>query len=414
MSEKLLVKELPNGMTLLGQPMNQVASAAMTFLVPAGSSHDQSEYAGSAAVASEWIMRGAGLRDTRGLNDALDSLGCRHNEQAQSEHIQLSNAQLGRNLADVLRLLADVLRRPRLDDESFETCRALALQDLQSLEDEPAQKVHLMLRERFYPAPLGRCLYGTEETLKSLSAKAVRRMIARHFVPRGSMLAVAGAFEWERLCSGVEELFGDWSAPEDEPLRTRAASGGVTHVHKESAQVHIAIAHKSVTAGDGGYYAARMAEALLSGGMSGRLFTEVREKRGLVYHVSTRYHSLKDHAGMFTYAGTTPAKAQETLEVTVGELRRLADGIGDDEIARARTQLKSALVMQGESTSARANALATDWYHLRRLRSLEEISAAIDGITARQVLDYLKQHPAKDFTVLTIGPEPLKTEGIRQ
>lgn len=412
MTETLLFKELPNGMTILGQPMDTVGSAALSLLTTAGSSHDEAPYAGSAAVAAEWLLRGAGDRDTRALHDALDGLGCQHSENVQCEHIQFTAAQLGRNLADVLRIYADILRRPRLEDKTFEPCRALTVQDLQSLEDEPAQKANLILRERFYPYPLGRGPYGTEQTLAALTPQAVRRQVQRHFVPKGSMLSVAGKFDWNAVCGLIEELFGDWNAPEDEPVATTPPPGGVTHVHKDSAQVHITLGHKTVPAGHRDYYSARMAETLLSGGMSGRLFTEVREKRGLVYHVSTRYHSLKTHAGMFTYAGTSPEKAQQTLEVTIGELRRLVEGIGEDEMARARIQLKSALVMQGESTSARANALASDWYHLRRLRSLEEISCQIDDMNIDRIREHLRAFPAKHLAVLTIGPEPLKTEGI--
>jgi predicted Zn-dependent peptidase len=151
---------------------------------------------------------------------------------------------------------------------------------------------------------------------------------------------------------------------------------------------------------------------VLSGGMGARLFTEVREKRGLVYAVIARYHCLKGHAGMFVYAGTTPERAQETLEVTVAEVRRLAEGIEDAEVERARTQLKSALIMQGESTSARSDALAADYYYLRRLRSLEEISTAVDAVSPSDVLAYVKAFPAQKLTVLTVGPQEPETAGL--
>ena len=151
---------------------------------------------------------------------------------------------------------------------------------------------------------------------------------------------------------------------------------------------------------------------VLSGGAAARLHTELREKRGLVYHVSASYHSLKDHAGVFAYAGTRPELAQQTFDMTIGEIRRLADGIDDDEMDRAKTQLKSALIMQGESTVARANALASDHYHLGRLRSLAELSDAIDATTADDVLQHVRTHPAGNFTVLVIGPKPVDTGSL--
>ncbi|MFB3891050.1 MAG: M16 family metallopeptidase [Phycisphaerae bacterium] len=411
-AEEFFIKEMPNGMTLLGQRMPQVTSAAMTLLAPAGSSHDEAQAAGSASVIAEWVLRGAGDRDTRMLNDELDSLGCQHSEHVNSEHMQFAAAQLGRNLPQVLAIYADIVRRPRLEDATFEPCRQLALQDLAALEDEPAQKCNLMLRERFYPYPLGRSPYGTAETLAALTPEVVRRQAQVHFNPHGAILAVAGAFDWARLCEDVDKYFGAWTQPADKPVTASPPARGALHVRKESAQVHIAMAHETAVAGDKRYYAARVAETVLSGGMSGRLFTEVREKRGLVYNVGSRYHSLKGAAGMFTYAGTTPEKAQQTLDVTIGELRRLGKGVTADELSRARTQLKSALVLQGESTSARANALAGDWYHLRRLRSLAEISAAIDRTTVDDVLACVAQYPARRLTVLTIGPEPLNLDAI--
>ena len=394
-------------MTLLGQPMEQVSSAAMCLAVPAGSATDPPEIAGAASVICEWLFRGAGDRDTRQLNDALDSLGCQHGEDVQSRHVVFSAAQLGRNLPDVLEIYADVVRRGRLEDDAFEPGRTLVLQDIVALEDEPARKCNLLLRERFYPAPLGRCLYGTPQTLEAMTPKAVRDHATRQLTPDGAILSVAGKIDWDRFCDQVEELFGDWQTdPPPAPAVTPPA-GGITYVRKDSAQAHIALAHPAAILSHPRYYAARMSATVLSGGMSSRLFTEVREKRGLAYHVATHYHCLRDHAGMFTYVGTGPENAQETFEVTVGELRRLADGVEDDEIARARVQLKSALVMQGESTSARAHALAVDWYHLGRLRGLREISDAIDAVGADDVLAYLADFPSENFTMLVIAPKPV-------
>ncbi len=411
MPDEFFVKELPNGMTLLGERMDHVVSAAVSLLVPVGAAHDPDGCEGAAAVAAEWCLRGAGPRDTRGLHDALDALGCQHHERPQSAHVHFSAAQLGRHLGEVLAIYADIVRRPRLEDAGFESSRGLVAQDLASLEDEPAHKCNLLLGEHFYPRPLGRCVYGSEESLAGMTAEAVRDHVRRSFAPRGTILAAAGNIEWGRLCGQVEELFGDWSAPGAADVATQPPAGGTTHLKKDSAQTHLAMAHRSVPPRHERYYAARLAVTVLSGGMSSRLFTEVREKRGLAYHVSTRYDSLKDHAGLFTYAGTRPEAAQETFDVTVGELRRLGEGVEPHEIERSRTQLKSWLVMRSQSTGARASAIAGDWYHLRRLRSLDEIMGAVDDVTADEVVDYVRAFPAEDFTTLVIGPEPLGGNG---
>ena len=156
------------------------------------------------------------------------------------------------------------------------------------------------------------------------------------------------------------------------------------------------------------YYAAQGAVNVLSGGMSARLFTEVREKRGLCYSVWATHQTFKDQASVICYAGTTNKRAQETLDVTMGELHRLLKGIEPEEVERVQAGLKSSLIMREESTSARAGALASDWYYLGRVRTLAEIQAAIDSLTPKGIVAHLKKMPPRDFTIVTLGPKSLR------
>src|SRR5258708_553210 len=142
--------------------------------------------------------------------------------------------------------------------------------------------------------------------------------------------------------------------------------------------------------------------------MSARLFTEVREKRGLCYSVSASYHPLKELGLIFCYAGTTNERANETLHVLVGELKRLQQGVAEEEVARVRTGLKASLIMQEESTSARASILARSWYHLGRVRSMEEVAREIERLSPATIMGYLDRHPAKDFVIVTLGPQALE------
>jgi predicted Zn-dependent peptidase len=181
-----------------------------------------------------------------------------------------------------------------------------------------------------------------------------------------------------------------------------------THIDNDGAQVHIGLMTETVRPDDEDYYNARVAISVLSGGMSARLFTEVREKRGLCYAIGARYHGLREAAGVICYAGTTPDKAQETLDCIIGEFNRLGDGISDEEIARAKVGLKSALILQSESSSSRAGAIGSDYYVLGRVRSLDEIKDRIEQTTADSVLGFLRDNKFRDFTVVTIGPRQVK------
>jgi len=406
-AEEFFTHTLDNGLTLLAERLDHVVSAAINLATPAGAGRDGADKAGVAGVISEWLFRGAGGRDSRQLNDALDSLGCHHDESVHSMYMQLASTQIHQSLSAALALYADIAQRANLADETFAPCVALARQELAGLADQPSRKCLLKLRERFYPSPMGANPLGAAESLAALTAETARRHAQVHLTPADAILAVAGRFEWDELRGRVEELFGPWRGDSLPTMTLTPPVNGVVQETKDTAQVQISLAYPAPVITDEHYYPARVIEMILSGGMSGRLFTEVREKHGLVYTVAARYRSVKGAAGIFVYAGTTPQRAQQTLEVTVGELRKLADGVTDQELARAKTQLKSALVMQGERTSSRAAGLVADWRLLRRLRSLQEISDAVDAVTTEQVQALTAAYPAAGFSGYLMGPEPL-------
>ena len=398
-----------NGFTLVAERMDHVRSAAFYFLVPAGCIHDPPQQRGIASVLSELITRGAGSRDSRELSTALDNLGVDHSESVGGLHMRFWGGTLARNLGPALDLYADILRRPRLPEEEVDAVKALALQDLLGLEDEPAQRLFIELRQRHYPPPMGQDARGTREGIEGLDIKALRNHYRRLVRPNGTILSVAGNIDWEPLRERVGQLFADWKGGEEPvvSLGTPPGRGQYTHVAKETTQTQIGIAYESVPFGHPEYYDALGAVQVLDGGMSARLFTEVREKHGLCYSISANYQTYKDRASILCYAGTTSERAQKTLELTLHELRRLKDGIEPDEVERVRVGLKSSLIKAEESTTARAGTLASDWYYLGRVRGFDELQSAIDGLTPESIVAHLKQHPPGDFTIVTLGSEPL-------
>jgi predicted Zn-dependent peptidase len=399
-----------NGLTLLAERMEHVRSAALNFLVPAGCIYDPPGQLGTASMLSDLITRGAGPRGSKELTLALDNLGLDRDESVGSYHMRFWAATLARNLPAALELYADILRRPHLPEDEIEPVRALALQDLQGLEDEPRQKVLIELRRHQYPPPLSHDRRGTEEGLTSLTSGHVRAFYQRYFTPRDTILSVAGNIDWEPLRDQVGRLFADWQGGGKPDVKLGPQPRRRAHLPKETAQTQIGIAYPSVPFGDPGYYAALGAVNVLSGGMSSRLFTEVREKKGLCYAVWATYQTFTDRASVLCYAGTTNERAQETLDVTLEELRRLPQGVTREELERVQAGLKSSLIMQEESTSARAGTLASDWFYLGRVRSREEIQSAIDALTPRRIAAHLRRHPPGDFTIVTLGPKPLRVK----
>jgi predicted Zn-dependent peptidase len=398
----------PNGLTLLAERMEHVRSAAVNVLVPAGCVYDPLDQLGLGAMLADLITRGAGNRDSRELTLALDNLGLDRSESVGGLHTRFYGATLARNLPAALEIYADIIRRPHLPDDEMDAVRSLALQDLQGLEDEPRQKVLIELRKRHHPAPLSNDRRGTVEGVNAVTPESMRTHYRKHFQPAGMIMSVAGSVEWEPLRDQVGRLFGDWQG-EAPPAKIAGPSrSGFDHVSKEATQTQIAIAYASVPIGHADYYAALGAINVLSGGMSSRLFTQVREERGLCYSIWATYQSFKDRASVIAYAGSTNERAQETLDVTLRELKRLREGIEDDELDRVKAGLKSSLIMAEESTSSRAGSLASDWYYLGRVRSTDEIQKAIDGMTPKTLLEHVERYPAKDFCIVTLGPQPLK------
>ena len=406
--QPISIHKFSNGMTLIAEPMAEVSSAGFVFLLPAGAAHDPTGRTGAANVLAEHLFRGAGDMDNRTLNERLDNIGLHRQSNVSCLYTTLGGGLIADKLLEALRLHADVIRRPTLAADQFEPCRQLALQSLDSLEDDPHHQVSLLVRERFLPYPFGRPTVGKREDLQQLTAEEVRTEHAGRFSPAGTVLAVAGKVDFEQIKAAVEGYFGDWAGPRPAEPEKGPVLSETFHQQNEGAQVHVGVMYPSVTPEDKGYYAALSAATILSGGMGSRLFTEVREKRGLCYAVGASHRVVGGYGLVQCYLGSSPDKAQEALDVMVAELVNLADGVSGEELERAQTGLRASLIMMGESSGARAAGCVRDYYYLGRVRPLEEIEAAIKAVTVEDVVEHVRAHAPGRFAVATIGPRDLQ------
>lgn len=395
-------------MVLVGEPTRSFESAAFTFLLPAGCSFDPPGRAGLATLTGDMLLRGAGTRDSRAWVSELENLGVERGESVGVAQANFYGATLSDNLPAALELFADMLRRPQLPANQFEAGRNVCLQELRAIDDEPSQKLMIELRRRRYPDPWGRSSLGEETSLRAAKIDDVLAFHARHYRPGGTILALAGNFDWQRMCDHVERLFGDWEPNDVAPLVTTNGHAKNGHIAFESNQSHVGIAYPTIPYKHPDYFQAWAAVGVLSSGSSSRLFTEVRERRGLCYTVYASLHTQRERASVLCYAGTTQERAQETLDVTMRELLRLGEGIEQSELDRLKARIKSSLIMQQESTSSRSGAIARDWYHLGRARSLDEVSQLVDALSADSINAYLQKNPPRDLLVVTLGPEPLE------
>ncbi|MFI4875772.1 MAG: M16 family metallopeptidase [Blastopirellula sp. JB062] len=399
---------LPNGMTLVLEQMPWLESAAFALLTPAGSASDPKSQQGVSNLLCDWAQRGCGNRDSRQFIEDLDNLGVSRGAGVATSHTSYGGAVLAENLGRTLAIYADVVQSPHLPEDEFDEARLVCLQELRALDDDLYQQAMLQLRKQMYPDPWGRAAYGDAASVEALTATAAKAHFAEHYRPNGTILAVAGNVDWHATLDEVARLFGDWKSVKPPPIVETANDEIYHHISFDSSQTHIGVGYASVPYNHPDYFLSRAAVGVMSDGMSSRLFTEVRENRGLCYTVFASIHTLLDRASVLCYSGTSTERAQETLDVLMAELVRLRAGIEENELTRLKARIKSSLVMQQESSASRAASLASDWRHLGRVRTLDELTSILDELSCESINRYLQDNPPQNFRFTTVGAEKLE------
>ncbi len=411
MKQSLFSTILDNGLTLLGEHLPGLESAAIAFHTPAGAIHDGPGRCGLAALAGEMCLRGAGDRTSREVVEAFETAGVQWSQAVSTSHASFSGAMVARQLPAALPVYADIIRRPRLPADEFENARQMILQGLAGTEDDPAHRTLLALRQLHYPSPWGMPAEGISADVERLSAADVGMFLGTNLRPEGTIVAIAGRIDWDDFVARIDRLLGDWPPGVAGAVATGSRGPAVRHVEHDSQQTHVALGWSVPPYRCDESYEATAALAILGGGSSSRLFTEVRERRGLCYSVSAGYQTHRDFAMAVCYAGTTAARAQETLDVIRAEIDRLPGTISVDEVDRVKARAKSGLVMQQESSAARAGAIARQWYHLGGIRTLAEELAHYDRLTVDSIERWLADRPPRDLSVVSLGREPLEVPG---
>lgn len=408
MQQNVFQHRLANGLVVLGEPMPWLESVAFSLLLPAGTSVEPAGREGLAGMTLEMSQRGAGPFSSRDVVERLDFLGVERSSSVTTFHTSMSMAAMARVLEPTLEVAAAIVREPHFPEDELEEARQSALLELASIDDDPAQKCFKELKRLRFGEVFGRSSLGTQSGLTKTSLKDCKKFHAEHYHPEGSVLSVAGNFDWDQLLAVVERLFGSWRGPGAISAGEVQSIRGMKHFEHDSQQTHIALAYDSVPYSHPEYYQGRGLVGILSDGMSSRLFSEVREKRGLVYSVSASSHSLHKCGSVLCYAGTTAARAQETLDVTLQTIDSLKLGIEPDELMRLKSRVRTSLVMEQESSSSRSSQMAYDWVYLGRVPTRQDVLKEIEKLTCESLLNHFLSFPPSGWTLITIGPEALE------
>lgn len=408
MNQKLLHRQFGNGLVLLGEHMPWLRSSAFSFLLPAGTCFEPDGLDGLAGITSEMVQRGCGKLGSRQFLEELDFHGIERGSAVTTTHSSFSCAMPTEVLSRALTLYSDLVRLPHLPEDQLDDARSLGMQDLRALDDEPSHRCFSELKRFRYPLPFGRISQGTEEGLAAIDIAAVREFYRVNYKPAGAILAVAGSFSWDEVCAVVERELGDWTGASPRDLPPLKSTYGSLHVDHPSNQTHLALAYDCAPYESPWYYQARALVGVLSDGMSSRLFSEVREKRGLVYSVFATCFSLAGQGSVLCYAGTTTNRAEETLRVLIETIQSLGKGISTDELDRLKNRIKSSLVFEQESSAARSSQIASDWFYLGRVPDREEVCAKVDALSCESLLEHFQLSLPKNFSLVTVGSQPLE------
>ncbi|MDL2342723.1 pitrilysin family protein [Deinococcus sp. MIMF12] len=403
---------LDSGLTVAFE-RRQGPGFAFDLRIPVGSAHDPRGQEGAAGVLEEWLSKGAGGRDARALGDAFDDLGVRRGGGVGPEATRVSLSGLSADLPAALGLVADLVLRPELPPGELPVLTDLARQDLEALEESPPDRLAVEARRAAFPpdpaSPHAGYVHpasGTREGLSRLTPEGLRAFHAG-YPARGSVLGLVADADPGEVRGLVERAFAGWNGGEPGVVPARFVSGARAHIpHPEAEQTHLSVTASGISPLSPDWLRWQLALTALSGGSASRLFHAVREERGLAYSVGASPVVLGGQGFVSVYAGSTPGRAGETLEVLLAELGRLGAGLEPAEFERARRGLLAGVVFGAESLRSRAGGLTRDLALFGRVRPLAELRAAVSALTLDDVNAFLAGYdPLAGATVVTLGPE---------
>ncbi len=381
--------ELPNGFRVVSERMPGLQSAALGIWIMAGARHERAEQNGIAHFLEHMAFKGTANRSARQIAEDIEDVGGYINAYTSRE----ITAYFARVLADDVTLgldvISDIVLNPVFDEAEIEVERGVILQEIGQVRDTPDDVIFDWLQEVAYPRQsLGRTILGPSERVKRFSRSDLSGFVSEHYTPERMILAIAGAFDHDTVLGLAERWFGHLPRGEGGKPETARFTGGERFEVKQLEQVHFAFGYEAPGYRDDDIYTAQIHSGVLGGGMSSRLFQELREKRGLCYSISAQTGSYEDTGLTTIYAGTSAGQIRELAHLTMDELRRVADDITEAEIARARAQIRAGILMGLESPSARAERMARLVSIWGRVPDVDEILARVDSVTVAGVRDF--------------------------
>ncbi|MGH2691196.1 MAG: M16 family metallopeptidase [Actinomycetota bacterium] len=400
-------------MRLVTERMPWVRSVTLGMWVTAGSRDEQPKIAGASHFLEHVLFKGTQKRSAREIAEAFDAVGGDLNAFTAKEHTAYYARVLDGDLPMAVEHLTDMIQHSLIRAADLDAERTVILEEINMHEDAPDELVHDVFMENLWPGdPIGRPVLGTVESISGMTREQVRRFWRRHYVPGNLVVAAAGNLEHDELEEVVTSMMDTGKTAEGETHGTTIQEGrtpvpvGGAHVRRrQTEQAHICIGTAGLPRSDPRRYAFGIVNDAIGGGMSSRLFQEIREKRGLVYSVYS-YHSMFAETGAFVvYAGTAPGRAHEVASLITKELENVAEkGITEEELERSKSHMKGSMVLGLEETSARMNRLGKSEIAHGEVISLDEVLERIDAVTVDDAREVTADVLGRPRSLSLIGP----------
>ena len=402
---------LPCGIEYAVMPLPDRHIATFQIRVLAGTALEAPTHLGVAQLVEETITKGTAKRSGRDLSDAIDAIGAGCHSGTGRETTTFTCTVLPDHFEKALELHAEFLTTATFPQDAFDVNVSLAKQELVAIEDDAHALADRLLDLRAWGPLLGRHPLGESETLERITRDDVVNHWRTNFQSGGILVAVAGCVDAGRVEAALQRLFdgfGDGQRMGRDAL-TPTFQPGRFHLHKDLQQQQIGIGWPAVDATHDAFPTQQVMLGILSGGMGSRLFTEVREKQGLVYWVSAWQETPRESGMVFLGASTTPERCDQTYTTLLREVDRLSEDLTMDKLNRAKTGIVAGQETKGDTTRAHGGDLCNDLFFYGKPVATEEKIAKIEAVTIDDVKAYLGAHPRDQLCVVTVGPRELAT-----
>lgn len=411
--EEVVATRLDNGLLVATERTPMLRTAGLAVWVRVGSADEEAREAGIAHFLEHMLFKGSRGRSALSLAQQMDELGSTTNAMTGKEFTTFYAHVLGEHVEKALRLLLQIIAEPTFPQDELEREKKVILEEIRSHEDSPDSLVHDLFLEKVWEGhPLGRHILGTASSVKNFSRGKLLRFYRRHYRPDRMMITAAGDVDHDRVVAlAARALGGGMSKGNGRQAAAARFHRGLHVVEKKTEQVHLCLGVPTFHSTHPQRYAVAVLDTLVGGGMSSRLFQTVREKRGLAYSVYS-YTQQYSRAGTFAvYCGTGKTTFRKTVGCVLRELRRVRErGAGKQEIRRAKSLLKSGLMLGLESAMNRAFKIGRDFLQFDRYVPLDEILAACDAVTPEDIAEVSTAFVPRKLAIVAVGELQARSE----